>query len=887
MATIAQYPLEVSTRDPWSEAVAATARWAREHALNPRDLVVLLPFAQLLPVARQAFGAAGGWMPRIETTQSLARSLGPAEVPAIAQLSFDVALDRVVAARLVCAQGWATAWASSDSRGFEQALAALVDTAHAIARAAFCVPPAQRGLHWERARSLLSMQGVGAGTPGSRERLLARVALEWAAAAAAPATDALFDLQPAGWVALQAGGPDRLTLALLQHHASDTPCLWLDADVDPADPFAALAATVQVELAVCDDFEAEAQRSAACVLRHLQDGEQPVALIAQDRLLVRRVRALLYRQGVPLRDETGWKLSTTRAGASVRSLLTCARDDASTDDWLDWLKACAAPASAASGMARSVDDLERELRERKLRLARSVNAERLGNAAATLWRHASGVLAPLATMRRASGPVWLSALDDCLRASGQHTALDADDAGRQVLAVLQWPTHVDAPGAPDTSDAEWLDLDAFSAWLDTALEQASFLPESTATPAVVITPMAHAMLRPFAAVVLPGVDERHLGAARAPDGLLSDSECAALGLPAAQARRDADLRAFAQLLRSPRLTLLRRISDEGEPLAAAAWVELLRLSIDRGAAPTAWRTAPDPRITQSLLATPIARPMPRAPLLLPHRLSASACEALRACPYRFFALRLLRLGALEELDGELQKRDYGTWLHQVLQRFHLDRSEPQAADVEAARLHTIARQVLQEQALDEAEFLPYASSFARLVPRYIEWLHKRDAAGASWLEAERELHAQPREWAPVTMHGVIDRVDCIPANGVPATQLIDYKTGRAQALREAVARGEDTQLPFYAALMAAQSEAAGDIAAMYLMLDESDSIKAIPHPDVQHSAAALVEGIGHDLARIAAGASLPALGEGRACEFCDARGLCRRDHWAADAADLP
>ena len=36
-----------------------------------------------------------------------------------------------------------------------------------------------------------------------------------------------------------------------------------------------------------------------------------------------------------------------------------------------------------------------------------------------------------------------------------------------------------------------------------------------------------------------------------------------------------------------------------------------------------------------------------------------------------------------------------------------------------------------------------------------------------------------------------------------------------------------------------------------------------------------------DLDRIAAGAAMPALGEGAVCDFCAARGLCRKDHWGA------
>ena len=51
------------------------------------------------------------------------------------------------------------------------------------------------------------------------------------------------------------------------------------------------------------------------------------------------------------------------------------------------------------------------------------------------------------------------------------------------------------------------------------------------------------------------------------------------------------------------------------------------------------------------------------------------------------------------------------------------------------------------------------------------------------------------------------------------------------------------------------------------------------HPDLDHSRDALVAGIQHDLERIADGATLAALGEGFACDYCAARGLCRKDFW--------
>jgi ATP-dependent helicase/nuclease subunit B len=48
----------------------------------------------------------------------------------------------------------------------------------------------------------------------------------------------------------------------------------------------------------------------------------------------------------------------------------------------------------------------------------------------------------------------------------------------------------------------------------------------------------------------------------------------------------------------------------------------------------------------------------------------------------------------------------------------------------------------------------------------------------------------------------------------------------------------------------------------------------------------LSEHLAAERVRIEQGAPLPALGEGTVCEVCEARGLCRRDHWSlGDEAD--
>ena len=844
--------------------------WAQSRSIELRDAVVLLPFAQLLPLARSAFAKAGGWSPRVETTRTLAASLGPPAPAERGQITLDAAVDALSAAQLLRSQAWGAAWAGRDPRGFEQAVDHVVATSHDMARAAAALPPLERSAHWARARELLAPVAG----PGASARLLARIALEWASLAPAPATDRLFALRPSAWIVVQAGGADALCTRLQSDAAQ--PCLLIDCDAPEDRPFSLLGSASQPELAVCESFEDEAACTAATVFEHLRRGEQPVALIAQDRALVRRVRALLERQRVGILDETGWKLSTTRAAAQVMALLGAARADARIDALFDWLRG--GTAWSAPGQATALAALESACRKQNLTSLAALGRAELEEPASRLWAAAGAVLRDLAVPGRQPLHAWLAALASALQRCGSMALLAADEAGRQVLVALRLDADRAAASAWVSTAGEFtMSFAEFSTWVDRVLEQETFRPAAGSNAQVVIVPLARAMLRPFAAMVFPGADDKHLGARAAPHALLADAQLLALGLPDAAQRRSAETLAFGQALRSPRITFLRRRADGTEPLAASPLLERLALALahdGRSLAP--WQ---DPGHDLTIAATPIFQSAPAAATLLPERLSASACEALRSCPYRFFALNLLRLREDDELDTEVEKRDYGNWLHHVLHAFHRDRSAPADAATELAQLHAVARASQAEQGLDEAEFLPFAASFAAFAPRYVAWLHKRDAHGARWLRGESASSIGPPELDGIALHGIIDRVDAIFANGGEAQQLIDYKTGHVSGLKARVSEPlEDTQLAFYAALAAAQTTL--PLKAIYLAVDGTKSIDEVEHKNVSASAEALVQGLAHDLSRVRAGAGLPALGEGVTCEFCAARGVCRRDHWS-------
>jgi ATP-dependent helicase/nuclease subunit B len=67
--------------------------------------------------------------------------------------------------------------------------------------------------------------------------------------------------------------------------------------------------------------------------------------------------------------------------------------------------------------------------------------------------------------------------------------------------------------------------------------------------------------------------------------------------------------------------------------------------------------------------------------------------------------------------------------------------------------------------------------------------------------------------------------------------------------------------------------------AAYLNLAEGEEPGLHELPDLARLAELLEAGMAHDMARIAAGEPLPALGEGSVCDWCEVRGLCRKDFW--------
>ncbi|UST55550.1 UvrD-helicase domain-containing protein [Comamonadaceae bacterium OTU4NAUVB1] len=866
------HPVQALWCDPVEGLVARIDGVLARRGVRPARCVVLVPYAQLIGVAEAMWArcATAHGAPRFETTRNWARGMGDF-TSAPHDLVFDMARDLVAAQALL---------AQTSFGAEKQALAGgLVELACQLAPLAAARHPDDRAAWMLALQSALRIEGDAEWF--KTEGALNAIALAWVATTSY-ATDVLLRGPEATHVdlliVLEGLQADPLALALCERWGEAAVRLPFPACPAPPGPARVHAAA---------DPQDEAERAAACVMERLAEGHAAVALVATDRVLTRRIAAQLQSLGVPTHDETGWKLSTTRSAATLMGALRACAREATSDEVLDWLK------GTGDLPAGEIDALETRLRREGLREWR-----RWSRAIAAGAREEDAALRRLTALveARRAGLSKARALDDWLRdlrrlleATLAWDALAADAAGAGVVAALWLDAGTDAAeggdrgeggpaagGAGAAAPARRLSggrftLGEFTGWVRDVLEAGSFVPPAGgAASHVIVLPMQQLLGRAFDAVVMPGCDERRVPASPEPPGAWTAAQRLALGLPSREALEAAQRAAWAMALCQPRCDLLWRAADStGEPMRPSALLQALRL--DGGAVDAA-----DPRVADPVALRPTARPAPRGDELPLATVSTSVYEDLRRCPYRFFALRQLGLRNAEEIDSQVDKRDFGNWLHAVLGHFHETLRHAADADRTArlALIEQAAERATREAALGAAEFLPFAAAWPAVRDGYLDWLRTHEAGGAVFVESE------PWMRQPLGRLELVGRLDRIDRTADGRAFVIDYKTEALKTTEDRVKDpAEDTQLAFYAALMADDT-----LRAAYVNVGErAPGTKTVEQPDVVAARDALVDGLMTDFARIADGAPLPPLGEGAVCDHCDARGLCRRDSWSDDA----
>jgi ATP-dependent helicase/nuclease subunit B len=659
---------------------------------------------------------------------------------------------------------------------------------------------------------------------------------------------------------------------------------------DRADAVRTNAAHAPLSILCATSLEDEATAVAQQVLDWLGAGATSIALVPLDRLTARRVRALLERAQVLVRDETGWKLSTTSAAAAVMRWFDLVADDLYWRDVLDWLKS-SFTLNGRPDKAREIAAIERAIRAggavqgvRAIRRALDelpaadgdgeVAAERAG---------AREVLALIETQARASRRgatlhAHALALRSALDALGMRSALAVDPVGAAVLGEIETLAR---ELAAVTSRAGWVD---FRALLAARFEEATFVDRGVESPVIAVS-LAATALRRFDAALLIGADAAHLPSLPPETLFMSNAVRAELGLATVDAELREQARQLALLIaNTPRVAATWRARIGDEPNSLSPLLERLQFVSLRACGNDLLHASV--RATFDVPATPASRPAPRAAALLSGRVSASHAQSLVNCAYQFHARRLLGLREVDDVIELPDKRDFGEALHDVLRRFHEQWAGAPFHEVDAselaASLRQHARAVFDAQIERAPALLAFARRFDGLVEGYLAWLREHSAADWRWSAGEESLTHEVRlaDGRVLELAGRIDRIDRGTGERV---KVIDYKARSVADLRGGLRQaGEDIQLPFYGLLLASRADTAA-----YVSFDRAkEGERGVEEVAPPQTFSALVDQVSSrlhaDLQRIASGAPLPAIGADSVCERCEMRGLCRRDYWHRD-----
>ena len=679
----------------------------------------------------------------------------------------------------------------------------------------------------------------------------------------------LFDLRD-----MVAAAPDCALLAsALQQTADSDNLLGTAAGLHSGADLSA-----RLKLFAAQGLEQEAQAADVQIRRWLLEGHRSIAIVVQDRLVARRLRALLERAQVPVQDETGWTFATLSVSTVLMRWLEALQGDFYYQDVLDLLKSPLLFAENPAQRRQAAYQFEQLVRKHGV-------VAHLQDFIAVAQQHTPELVQPLVRLRQAklAMPVkavpladWLHALHNSLEILGVIQGWRQDAAGQQLLQLLSlWREELQADDT-SCSFAEW------RRWISQQLDLNTYRDLGVDSP-VLFTHLPATRWRSFDALLLLGCDAQHLPAPVNAGQWFNDAVRATLGLPlsgAQQAQVRDDLLALLAL--NDKVLVTWQDHKNGEPNLLSPYFEMLRalhlLAFGHDLMDTELGGVLERaqvRIPQSSILHPPSSLMPRPVVpaaALPQRISPSGYNALVACPYQYYARHVLRLNELDEVREELDKRDYGTWVHEVLQRFHAE--IPVLQDRQADEAEQVLRRVsvevfagaLAHDYLAQAWLLRWQA----MIPSYLNWQLENEDAGWRYQAAEQSIKFAVTD--DLLLNGRIDRVD-VRVDDAGITAVLDYKTQAVSALKNKLKEpGEDVQLACYA-------QAAGAADAAFVSLEDDTVLAVAPTQDIRELAALNIERLKTVFEQLRGGTPMPAHGAEKVCGYCEMQGLCRRGEW--------
>jgi ATP-dependent helicase/nuclease subunit B len=534
------------------------------------------------------------------------------------------------------------------------------------------------------------------------------------------------------------------------------------------------------------DAAGEAQGIALALRRALERPGQTAALVTPDRMLARRVSALLRRWGIEADDSAGRPLAETPAGTLLLGIAAAAAEELAPvpllallkhplvggegEDRLAWLETVRMFDLALRGPrpAAGIEGLDAHIRERE--------TEAKYRDCASAWRRLRPAVEPIAGML--AKPLSLAEFIRQIVAAAARVAGDAPWRGAEGRMAADLLAELES--APAAAAMAITAEDAVPVLRD-LLEQQRVRPPFGGHPRIFIWGLLEARLQQADLMVLGGLNEGVWPAAPAPDPWLAPKIRANLGLPGLEFRIGLSAHDLASALGAPQVLVTRARRDARSPtVASRLW---LRLQAMTGGVT---RDARLERLTAALdepsAVQPMERPRPCPPSeIRPRKISVTSVDRLKADPFAFYAQAMLRLRKLDGVDADHSAAWKGTAVHKVLEEWLVD------DDCDPEALLPRARALLNSDTIHPMLRALWQPRLIEAISQVAEWQREDREAGRLPLKAEI---AGETEIAGVTLQGKADRIDRLAGHGLA---IVDYKTGKAPA-QKAVDKGFALQL---------------------------------------------------------------------------------------------
>ncbi len=617
-----------------------------------------------------------------------------------------------------------------------------------------------------------------------------------------------------------------------------------------------------------------------------------IGIVISDRMLARRIRAVLEEQGIQPSDMGGWTLSTTSAATIIEVLLDAIENNFKKDALLDLLSSPFLSNNHLpdSPYAQQTFQFKKYLKQHRNTTVDSIDtmivlAEQCFESQEThcinMLNAIKSACLPLDVCKQ-SGEYPLFQLSDhlinALKQLGIYNELQTDIAGQQLIETLDLHIQSTRSNSIKINWKEWRQ------WLSDLLEHNYFIPPQT-DKRITLCGFEHTDNMKFDAVIIAGVEENRLSKSRHRT-FFNEKVCYELGLPTSHEENAINFVRFRQLIQqSNKVLLSAEMEMNGEPQEICAWVKLINLFSEQAYSTDIINTELDEIINayniyqqskhdfSQLKTLPAQTNSPAE--LIPTSISATQYQSLVDCPYQYFAKYMLGLHDQQTAD-DFEASDYGMLVHQCLYEFHFNTEYNIAKQFNEKNLtHLIdhlcelSTTIFMQAAFPTTVKQGWLQRWLNNVPAYMQWMVER---AIHWHPMRGESLLQTHINEKFTLYGQIDRID----TDSQQLAVIDYKTGSTKATKKSILNGELVQLPFYALLDDNITQAE------YLSLGLQNEVRSntpLNEQEISHLKSLHKTRIVNLINALLNEAKLFALGDDTTCRVCDYQGLCRKQHW--------